>query len=188
VRAEFALNDLTRLAAVDELDRILEADDVQCARGIQIIDHRGQRRGLAGAGRPSDQDHALVVIAQFAHDRRQIELLEGRRLGGDGPKHRADAGFLAEHIGAKAPAVGRYVGEIQIVAEAQIRDLHLRQHLVDVGLEFRFTEVAELDRHEIAMHAQHRRNADGEVQVRAALRRAELEERVDSGHKPQGYA
>ena len=35
---------------------------------------------------------------------------------------------------------------------------------------------------EIAVHAQHRRHADGQVHIGAALLRAELQERVDTRH------
>ena len=71
VRVELALDDLALLALVHELDRIFEADDVHPPRRVQVIDHRGQRRRLAGAGRAGDQDHALVVVAQLLDDGRQ---------------------------------------------------------------------------------------------------------------------
>ena len=57
------------------------------------------------------------------------------------------------------------------------------QDLVDVALELGVAEVAELDRHQVAVQPQHRRHADGEVDVGAALREAELQERVDTGHR-----
>ena len=100
----------------------------------------------------------------------------------NGAKRRADAGLLAKHIDAEAAAVGRDVGEIEVVALAQHLELRLGQHLGDIGLEFRVAQIAELDRHQVPVHAQHRRHADGQVQVRAALCDAELEERVDSCH------
>src|SRR5689334_11752394 len=58
----------------------------------------------------------------------------------------------------------------------------------DIALELRQPEVAELDRHEVAMHAQHRRHPDGQVDVGAALLRAKLQERVNTrqGHTPRG--
>jgi hypothetical protein len=68
MRAEFALYDLAGLAAMDEFDRILEADDIERAGRVQVIDHRCERRGFARAGRAGDEDHALMVVAQLAHD------------------------------------------------------------------------------------------------------------------------
>ena len=60
--------------------------------------------------------------------------------------------------------------------------LRVAQDLVDVAFELGVAEVAELDRHEVAVQAQHRRHADGEVDVGAALREAQLQERVDTCH------
>ena len=187
VRAELALDDLARLASVDELDRILEADDVERAGRVQMIDHRRERRRLARAGRARHQDHALVVIAELAHDGWQVQLIDARHLRGDRPEHRADAGLLAKDVGTEAAAVARDIGEIQIMARTQRRHLRLRQDLGDVAVELGLAEFAKLDRHQIAMHAQHRRDTDGEVQIRAPLRHPELEERVDSGHSELGY-
>ena len=58
----------------------------------------------------------------------------------------------------------------------------LREDLGEIALELRVADVAELDRHEVAVHAQHGRHADGQVHVGAALLHAELQERVDAGH------
>jgi len=44
----------------------------------------------------------------------------------------------------------------------------------DVAFEFPGAQLAELDRHEITVHAQHRRYADGQMYIGATLLRAEL--------------
>ena len=116
VGAELTLDHLGGLAAMDELDRILEADDVDRAGRIQIVDHRGERRGLARAGRAGDQDHPLVIIAELAHDRRESQLIDARHGSGNGTKRGADTRLLAEHVDAKAGAISRHVGEIEVVA------------------------------------------------------------------------
>ncbi len=97
-------------------------------------------------------------------------------------ERRADAGFLAEHVDPKAAALGRYVGEVQIVAFAQDLQLRLGQHLGDVALELGLAQIAEFDGHQIAVHSQHRRHADRQMQIRAALGDTQLEEGVDSCH------
>ena len=58
--ADLAVVDQAALALVHELDRILDRDDVVLAVLVGVVDHRGQRGGLAGAGRPGDQHQALV--------------------------------------------------------------------------------------------------------------------------------
>ncbi len=110
-----------------------------------------------------------MVVAELADDRRQTQLLHGRHLRRNGAKCRADAGLLAKHVDAEAAAVRRHVREIDVVAVAQMLQLVLRQHLGDVALEFRLAQIAEFDGHQIAVHAQHRRHADGQMQVRATL-------------------
>ena len=57
-----------------------------------------------------------------------------------------------------------------------------RQDLGDVAFELGVAQLAELDRHEIAVHAQHRRYADGQMDIRAALLGAELQERINARH------
>ena len=114
VGAQLALDHLAVLAAMNELDRVLEADDVEPAGLVEVIDHRRKRGRLAGAGGAGHQHHALVVVAQLGDDRRQGELLKRRHLGWDGAEGGADAGLLAEHVDAKAPAIGGHIGEVQV--------------------------------------------------------------------------
>ena len=59
------------LARVHELDRILERDDVPRVRPVDVVDQRGERRRLAGAGRPADQHQAVLEVGELRHDRRQ---------------------------------------------------------------------------------------------------------------------
>ncbi len=123
-----------------------------------------------------------MVVAQLLDDRRQGEPLERRRIGRDSAERRADAGVLAEHVDAEAPAVRRHVREVDVVTLAQPVLVGLADDLGDVAFQLRLAQVAELDRHQIAVHAQERRQADGEMDVRAALVGAELEECVDACH------
>ena len=48
------------LVLVQELDRILDGEDVLGAGLVDQIDDRGERRRLAGAGRPGDQHDAVL--------------------------------------------------------------------------------------------------------------------------------
>ena len=104
-------------------------------RRVQVVDHRGERGRLAGAGGAGDQDHALVVVAQLRDDRRQRQLLERRHVGRNRAERGADAGVLAEHVDAEAPALGRHVGEVEVVALAEVLGLVPGQDLGDVALE-----------------------------------------------------
>jgi hypothetical protein len=81
----------------------------------------------------------------------------------------------------KLSSVGIWFGMFRNVAPTPLL-LRLTEDLFDIAVELRIAEIAELDRHEVAVQTQHGRDADGEVHVRAALRQSELEERVDTGH------
>ena len=117
---ELALNDLALFALVHELDRIFQADDVHLTRLVQVIDHRGERRRLAGSGGAGDEDHALMVVAELLDDRRQAEAIDRRHSEGNGAEGRADAGLFAKDVDAKAAAVGGDIGEVDVVALAQL--------------------------------------------------------------------
>ncbi len=189
VRAELALDDLRLLAAMDELDRVFERDDVEPARGVQVVDHRRERGRLAGAGGAGDQHHALVVVAELLDDRWQRQLVDARDVLRNRAERGAEAGFLAVHVDAEAAAVGRHVGEVEVVALAEVFVLVLGEDLGEITLELRVADVAELDGHEVAVHAQHGRHADGQVHVGAALLHAKLQERIYAGHggESSGY-
>ena len=56
VDADLALLDDREDVLVHHLDRVLDRDDVRAARAVDVADHGGDRRGLAGAGGPGDED------------------------------------------------------------------------------------------------------------------------------------
>ena len=58
VGVDLALVDEAPLVLVDVLDRILDGDDVLAALGVDLVDHRRERRRLAAARRPGDEDEA----------------------------------------------------------------------------------------------------------------------------------
>ena len=82
-----ALVDVSLLVAVQEFDRVFDGDDVFGAGGIDAVDHRGQRRGLAGTGDAGDQHQAARLVADLLHDLRQIEFVERANLGGNDAQH-----------------------------------------------------------------------------------------------------
>ena len=64
--AQLALVDETFLCFMDELDRIFDGDDVAFEGVVEIIHHRGERRGFAGAGRAGHKDQALFLDRRAA--------------------------------------------------------------------------------------------------------------------------
>ena len=147
-----------------------------------MVDHRRERGGFAGSRRARDQDHALVEVAELVERGRQVEALHARNLVRNIPKSGADSRRFAVDVDAEAPAVLAHVGEVEIVSGPKALLLRLRENLLDVAVELRVAEISEFDRHEVAEESQHGRDAHRKMHVGAALRQAELEKGVDSGH------
>ena len=122
----FALIDQALLVLVDELDRILDRDDVIVARLVDVVDHRAERRRLAGAGRSGHEHEPLVQLAELQDVRRQPELLRGQDLGRDDAEHRARALAIREHVGAEARQPDNLVGEVGVVPGVELRAVLLR--------------------------------------------------------------
>ena len=64
VDADLALADARLVVHVEELDRVLDRDDVQRLRLVQVTDHRGERRALAVAGGADDEHEAAILLGE----------------------------------------------------------------------------------------------------------------------------
>jgi len=53
---------------MDELDRILDRHDVIVALAVDLVDHGGERRRLAGPGRPGHQNEPLGSVGELLDD------------------------------------------------------------------------------------------------------------------------
>ena len=85
VAVHLALVHEAALVLVDVLDRILDGEDVLVALGVDLVDHRRERRRLAAAGRAGDEHEAARPVGQRGEHRRQAQLAEGADLLGNQP-------------------------------------------------------------------------------------------------------
>ena len=76
VEADLALVDQALVFGEHEFDRVFEREDVLAVAVVDPVEHRGDRRALAGAGDAGQQDHALIVVAELLDRRRQVQALE----------------------------------------------------------------------------------------------------------------
>jgi hypothetical protein len=67
---------------VQVLDRVLDRDHVLVALAVDLVEHRGERRRLARAGRARDEHQAARLVADLRDHRRQAQLLEASDLVG----------------------------------------------------------------------------------------------------------
>src|ERR1700687_1066776 len=102
VLVNFTLVNQAVLVRVHELDGVFNGDDVLVAFAIDLIQHGGQRGGLAGAGGSGNQDQAARTVAQLRHHEGEIELGEALNLKRNDAENRGDGSALVEDVGAKA--------------------------------------------------------------------------------------
>src|SRR5206468_124581 len=84
-RIDSALVDEALLRLVHELDRVLDGEDVAFLALVLVVHHRGERGGLARAGRAGHEDHAPRLVGELLEDLGALQLLEREDLGRDGP-------------------------------------------------------------------------------------------------------
>src|SRR5678816_442525 len=120
VDLHFALVDEAFLVAVKEFDRVLDGHDVFRSRGVDVVDHRGQRGRFARTGGARAQDQAAPLLGNRLEDRRQQEILEGMDLHGNDAKHQPDRAALLEDVATKAAEPGNGIGDVQLVVVLEL--------------------------------------------------------------------
>src|SRR5437667_2353796 len=88
VRSDLALVDQAFLRLVNELDRVLDGEDVALLVFVDLVDHGGERRGLARARGTGDEDDAARLIDDLREDLWCPQLFERQDLRGDRAHHR----------------------------------------------------------------------------------------------------
>ena len=165
LRADLALIDERLLRLVDELDGVLERQDVTGLGLVDEIDHRRERGRLAAAGRSRHEDEALLGLRQGAEHRREPEVLEARDLLRDLAEDGALAAVVHERVDAEASAGAERVGEVDLEVLLEVTALVVVHHLEDQAVRLVGKERGVIDAHEVALDADHRRLAGGEVEV-----------------------
>ena len=161
------------VVVVEDLDRVLDRDDVLPARAVDVADHRGERRRLAGAGRARDEDQPAVLLGEPLDAGRQAEALEVGHVARDHAEGERDLAALAERVHAEARQAVRLVGGVELARLVEGGEARRRRgaDLVDDVLELGRAERREaLSGSSCAVEADDRRLADLQMQVaRAAL-------------------
>ena len=184
----FALVDQA-LVLVDELDRILDRDDVVAAVLVHVVDHRAERRGLARARWPGHEDQPLVQPAQGQNVRRQSEVLRGQDFRRNDAEHATAPFPVHEHVGAKPSQAVDFVGEVGVVAAAELLAVlgrHDRLEQRDDVLRCeRFS--TKFERLNLSVFSDQRRHADRQVQIRRFAFTHHSEETINGGRLGLGH-
>jgi hypothetical protein len=179
VDADLALVHDGALVADEELDRILDRHDVAGLGRVDVVDHRGERRRLPGAGRPGDEDEPALLARQLLEHLRQHELLDRLDLERDDAEHGADRAALLEDVHAEPAEAGHAVGEVHLVRLLELLPLELvhdgERHPRDL---LRREAAGVLQRNEGPVHAEHGGQAGLEVDVARAGAEGDLQDLV----------
>ena len=179
IRADLALLDNTSLVSIDVLDRILDSDHVAGPGGEDVVDHGGQGRRLARAGRPGDEDEPLIQAGEPANNHRNAQLIEGRNLVGDQPEGEPDRSSLLEGVDPESRLALPVEGEIQVAALLKPSPAFRGQDLVSDQFDLLRAKGILCNRNEYAVLAHGGRRACREDQVGGRLVEQGLEVGVD---------
>ena len=165
---------------MQELDRILDRDDVIRASAVDLVDHRGERRRLTGAGRTGDEDEAARKLRQVVQTVGQAELLERLQLVGDDTEDGGERVSLQEDVDTEAREAGDPVGEVELAVELEPLLLLRREDAIDERANRLRVERLEVgERAQLSTHARRRGCPDRHVEVGSAAGDRRLEQRVD---------
>ena len=127
VLADLDLFDHRLPVPVYEFDGIFDGHHMIAAMRVNQVDQRGQRRALAAARGPCDQDQALARLGESAERRGQMQRFERRdffRKQADAARHRS---ALVMDIGAKAPDALAAETQVDGLGALQFVALRLRK-------------------------------------------------------------
>ena len=140
VEPDLALVDDAAAVGMEDLDRILDRHDVLAARAVDLVEHRRERRRLAGAGRAGDEDEAALLLREPGDAGREMEVVEARDLARDHAERERDRAALPEAVHAEARQARLRVREVEIAAlveeltAARHRDGDRVEHRLELGV------------------------------------------------------
>src|SRR5712664_2536263 len=110
----FALIDEALLVIVKKLDGVLDGDHVLFALAVDLVQHGGERGGLAGTGRASNEHEATGLVAEPLNDQGQTQGIKSLDFPGNRTKDRANRAALIEAIASETRQVFQSEGKVQL--------------------------------------------------------------------------
>ena len=167
VRVQLALVDHALLVRVQVLDRVLDRDHVLVALVVDLVEHRRERRRLAGAGGPGHQHQAARLVADGGDHRGQAQLLEVADLVGDRAVDGGHRAALHEDVGAEARQALDAEAEVELEVLLEAVLLRVGQHAVGELLGLDRGQRRQVQRPQLAVDADLGRRVGGDVEVGA---------------------
>ncbi len=120
VEAHLPLADCRQLVLVQNLYRVLDRDDMALTRPVDVVDHGGQRGGLATPGRSCHEDEAALFVGEAPDGLGQAQLAEGPGMRPDQPEDHPDRAALPVAVDPEAPEVRDGVREVGLVRLVEV--------------------------------------------------------------------
>ncbi len=169
VRADLALVDQAALRLVHELDRVLDGQDVRVPSVVDVVDHGGERRRLARAGRAGHEHETALFLAELLEDRRQVQGLERRNHRRDAPQHRPRSAILHEDVHPEPADAVEGAREVELMLGREALLLLRCEHGVDEAHHVLGARHRMVERRQVAVDAQARGLPGAEMQVGGVL-------------------
>src|SRR6185437_10588536 len=120
-------------------------DDVQALLGVDLVDHRRERRRLAASGGPRHEHEPARLVRELRDDRRKPELLEREDLERNRTKRARDVVALHEDVGAKTREPAHAEREVELVVLLELNLLLFGQNRVAEALGVDRLELRQLE-------------------------------------------
>src|SRR3974390_3264 len=150
---------------VQELDGVLDRDHVLFAFGVDLVKHRGKRRGLTRACRPGDKNEAARLVTKVLHHKGQTERVKTLDFPGDGAEKSSDCTTLIKNVSAEPSEILQTEREVefQVLFEAVL--LRVRQNAIGQRLGIRGGQRRHIERPQAAVEAHAWRAVGCDVKV-----------------------
>jgi hypothetical protein len=114
VHPNLSLADRALFVLVQVLDRVFDGDDILPAMGVDVIDHRGQRRGLAASGRSGHEHEPSLEQGDLFQHLGKEQLPDRLDIQGDDPQGNSDRPALLEDAPPEPPEPRQAVGQVDV--------------------------------------------------------------------------
>ena len=159
MRPDLALVDQAFLRLMDELDRVFDGQNVRVLVFIDVIDHRRQRRRLAGTSWAGHQHDAARIFGDILEDFRTVQIFQGQDLRRNGSENRPRTTVLVEGIDPEPCQIRDFEGEVTFQRLFVDLALGVVHDVVHHAVHILVLHRRQVDPAHVAMNADHRRQA-----------------------------
>src|SRR5512143_2517467 len=187
IGADLALVDVRVDVAMEELDRILDRDHVGATTLVDVLDHRRERRRLAGACHPGHENETARLQRDLLEHRWKIELADRARLIWNGAHGVAQRPALLIDVDAEPTDARHADREVALLLFGELLDLARRHELFGQRLEILRAQRLVLERLQLTVDADRRRTSDLQMQVGSVASDQLLEHGLEANAARRGW-